>query len=136
GSGSSDLEALAEGLSDEIMTGLSRFSYLRVVARSSTIRYAGQDADVRSVGKELSARYVMAGNLRHAGTKLRLTVQLVDATTGVQLWAENYERIFNPETTFELQDDLVPRIVSTVADVYGVLPHSMSQVVRSKSAGQ
>src|SRR6266851_5411853 len=131
-----DLTALAEGLTEEIVTGLSRFSYLRVIARTSTSRYANESVDVRSAGKQLGARYVMEGSLRQAGTKLRLAVQLVDALSGAHLWAENFERTFSPETVFELQDDLVPRIVSTVADAYGVLPHTMSQEVRSKTAGQ
>ena len=131
-----ELNALAEGLSEDIVTGLSRFSYLHVIARGSTLRYANQTTDLRTVGKELGARYVMEGSLRQAGTKLRLAVQLVDATTGAHLWAENYEREFSPENIFELQDDLVPRIVSTVADWYGALPHSMSEIVRLKPPDQ
>src|SRR5438874_4411398 len=125
----SELAALAEGLTEDIVTGLSRFSYLRVIARTAT-------AGVSSAGKELGARYMMEGSLRQAGTKLRLAVQLVDATTGAHLWAENYERSFSPEAVFELQDDLVPRIVSTVADQYGALVHSMSESLRGRSAGE
>ena len=78
----------------------------------------------------------MEGSLRQAGTRLRLAVQPVDAVSGAHLWAENYERKFSPESVFELQDDLVPRIVSTVADSYGVLPYSTSDLVRSKSLDQ
>jgi TolB-like protein/Tfp pilus assembly protein PilF len=128
-----ELAALSEGLTEEIVTGLSRFSYLKVIARSSTLRYANESVDVRPAGKELGARYVMEGSLRQAGTKLRLAVQLVDAVSGAHLWAENYERTFNPEAVFDLQDDLVPRIVSTVADMNGVLPRSMSETVRSRA---
>jgi serine/threonine protein kinase/tetratricopeptide (TPR) repeat protein len=131
-----ELVALADGLSEEIITGLSRFSYLRVIARGSTLSYANQTLDLRTVGRELGARYVMEGSLRVAGTKLRLAVRLADALTGVQLWAENYERPFAPDAIFDLQDDLVPRIVSTVADGYGVLPHSMSEILRSKPDDQ
>jgi serine/threonine protein kinase len=131
-----DLMSLAEGLSEEIITGLSRFSYLRVIARSSTARYAGQSVDVRSAGKELNARYVMEGSLRQAGSRLRLAVQLVDTVSGAHLWAENYERPFGPEAVFELQDDLVPRIVSTVADMNGVLPRTMSEGLRTRSPEQ
>ncbi len=134
--GNSDLTALAEGLTEEVVTGLSRFSYLKVIARSSASRYADESVDVRSAGKELGARYVMEGSLRHAGNKLRLAVQLVDTISGAHIWAENYERPFSPETVFELQDDLVPRIVSTVADQYGALVHSMSESLRGKSTGE
>jgi serine/threonine protein kinase/tetratricopeptide (TPR) repeat protein len=134
--GNADLTALAEGLTEDIVTGLSRFSYLRVIARGSTLRYANQAADLRTVGKQLGARYVMEGTLRQAGTKLRLAVQLVDANTGAHLWAENYDRTSSPETVFALQDELVPRIVATVADWYGVLVHSMSEALRSMSSEQ
>jgi non-specific serine/threonine protein kinase len=130
------LESLADGISEEIIVGLSRFSYLRVIARGSTAKYSSDSGDVRAIGKELGARYVMEGTLRQAGAKVRVSVQLVDATSGAHLWAETYDRIFNPETVFELQDDLVPRIVSTVADWYGVLPHSMSEAVRAKGSEQ
>jgi hypothetical protein len=75
----------------------------------------------------------MEGNRRQTGTKLRLAVQLVDTTTGAHLWAENYERTFSPESIFELQDDLVPRIVSTIADSHGVLPRSMCEAVKSRT---
>jgi adenylate cyclase len=132
----SDLMALADGVTEEVVTGLSRFSYLKVIARGSTSRYANEAVDVRSDGKELGARYVMEGSLRQAGTKLRLAVQLVDAVSGAHLWAENYERAFSSDAVFELQDELVPRIVSTVADQYGALVHSMSESLRGRSAGQ
>jgi serine/threonine protein kinase/tetratricopeptide (TPR) repeat protein len=126
------VEALAEGLTEGIITGLSRFSYLRVISRSSTARYSAEGIDVRSVGQELGARYVTEGSVRQAGSTLRVAVQLVDASSGAHLWAETYERAFDPQAVFELQDDLVPRIVSTVADWYGILPRSMSEAVRSK----
>jgi TolB-like protein/Tfp pilus assembly protein PilF len=129
----SDLTALAEGLTEDIVTGLSRFSYLRVLARSSTAKYSSESGDVRAIGKELGARYIMEGSLRQAGTRLRLAVRLVDAASGAHLWAETYDRAFVAEEIFELQDDLVPRIVSTVADTHGVLPYSMSQTVRNKN---
>ena len=111
-----DVTALAEGLRDEIVTGLSRFSYLRVSA----------------LGREEGARYVMEGSLRQAGGRLRIAVQLVDTSTGAHLWAESYERAFSPEAVFELQDDLVPCIVSTVADSHGVLPRSMGMALRGR----
>jgi len=130
------LEALAEGITEGLITGLSRFSYLRVMARSSASRSASEVADVRAAGKELGARYVMEGSLRLVGSRLRIAVQLVDASSGAHLWAETYDRSFSPEAIFELQDDLVPRIVSTVADTHGVLPHAMSEAVRNRDPEQ
>ena len=92
--------------------------------------------DVRSAGKELGARYVMEGSLRQAGSRLRIAVQLVDAVSGAHLWAETYDRAFQAEGIFELQDEVVPRIVSTVADTQGVLPHSMGESLRTKDPSQ
>jgi serine/threonine protein kinase len=131
-----DLTALTEGLTEEIITGLSRFSYLRVIARGSTRRYSSESGDVRAMGKELGARYVMEGSLRQAGSKVRIAAQLVDATTGAGLWAETYDRPFDAEAAFELVDDVVPRIVSTVADTQGILPHSMTEALRSRDPEQ
>jgi serine/threonine protein kinase/tetratricopeptide (TPR) repeat protein len=126
------VEALAEGITEEIITGLSRFSYLRVIARSSTGKYSNESSDVRAVGTELGARYVMEGSLRQAGSRLRVGVQLIDAASGAHLWAETYERTFSPDALFELQDDIVPRVVSTVADIQGVLPRNMTEGLRNR----
>jgi TolB-like protein len=134
-----DLTALAEGLTEEMVTGLSRFPYLRVVARSSTMQYANKASStgvVEAVGKALGARYVIEGNLRLAGTKLRVAVQLVDTASGAHLWAETYERAFSPEAVFEIQDNLVPRIVSTIADAHGILPHTLGEAIRAKRVGE
>jgi TolB-like protein/Tfp pilus assembly protein PilF len=132
-SNSADLKSLADGLSEGIVTGLSRFSYLRVIARGSTLRYANQSTDLREVGKELGARYVIEGTLRQAGSKLRIAVQLVDTASGAHLWAETYDRAFAADEIFAIQDEIVPRVVSTVADQYGVLTRSMSETLRAKN---
>lgn len=128
-----DLTAVAEGLTEDIVTGLCRFSYLKVISRGSTSRYTHQTVvDLRVVARELGARYVMEGSLRQAGTKVRIAAQLIDAGSGASLWAESYDRLFRPEAVFELADDVVPRIVSTVADTQGILPHSMTEALRNR----
>ena len=91
---------------------------------------------MRSVGKELGARYVMEGSLRQAGTRLRIAVQLVDASSGAHLWAETYDRPFRPEADLRAAGRPGPRIVSTVADTHGVLPHSMSEALREPGPDQ
>ena len=128
--------ALADGLSEGIVTGMSRFSYLRVVARGATLRYASMAVDTRSVSRELGARYLMQGSVRQAGNKVRIAVQLVDANSGANLWAETYDRPFDPAAVFDLQDELVPRIVATVADMHGILPRSMSAALRTRDPAQ
>jgi TolB-like protein len=126
-----DLADRATALIEEIVTGLSRFSYLRVISLSSTLQYSGKSVDVRAAGKELGARYVLEGSLRHAGSRVRVAAQLVDCKSGAHLWAETYERPFSPQAAFDLFDDVVPRIVSTIADTHGVLPRSMSEALRT-----
>jgi TolB-like protein len=127
-----NLAALGEGLTEEIVTGLSKFSYLRVVARSSAAKYAQEESDARAIGREVGAQYVIEGSLRLAGSRLRIAVHLVDTSTGTDLWAETYDRAFLADDIFALQDDLVPRIVSTVADTYGVLPRTMGEKLRGR----
>jgi TolB-like protein len=127
-----DTGILSEGLSEEIVTGLARFSYLRVITHSSTQRIAGQAMSVADAGQALGARYVMDGSIRQAGSMLRIAAQLVDTRSGAHLWAETYDRTFQPEDVFALVDDVVPRIVSSVADMHGVLPHAMSEILRNR----
>jgi len=129
---SAELAVLADGLTEEIITGLSRFSYLRVIAHSSIAAHDRADVDGRAVGREIGARYVMEGSLRQAGAHVRVTVQVVDAATGAHLWAETYDRPFDPASVFTLQDDLVARVVATCADRFGVIPRSISDAVREK----
>ena len=132
GGSNQDLKALAEGLSEEVVTGLSRFSYLRVIARGSTAKYSSESGDVRAIGRELGARYVMEGSLRHGGAKTRIAVQLVDAVSGASLWAETYDRTFSAEAALDLLDDVVPRIVATVGDTQGILAHNMTEALRNR----
>src|SRR6202795_4377437 len=127
-----DLADRAMALIEEIVTGLSRFSYLRVISLSSTSQYAGKSVDVRAVGKELGARYVIEGSLRHAGARVRVAAQLIDCNSGAHLWAETYYRPFCNQAAFDLFDDVVPQIVSTIADTHGVLPRSMSEALRTR----
>jgi TolB-like protein len=123
------LEALAAGMTEEIVTGLSRFSYLRVIAPSSTARQASEPGNIQESG----ARYALEGTIRQAGSTIRLAVQLVDTTNGAHLWAETFDRPFRAEEIFALQDALVPRIVSTIADQHGVLPRSICAAIRKKA---
>jgi TolB-like protein len=131
-----DLESMAEGFADDISTGLSRFSYLRVVAHAATLGITGDAADMQAVSDKLKARFLMMGSLRKAGSTIRVSAQLVDSRSGESLWAEHYDREFNRQSVFELQDELAPRIVSTVADMNGVLPRSLNEAVRDRHPAQ
>ncbi|MGB8465986.1 MAG: hypothetical protein WCE49_13630 [Terrimicrobiaceae bacterium] len=131
-SGDPEIAALAEGLTEEIVTGLSRFPYLRVIARSTTARYLAEPVDVRRVGNELGARYIMEGSLRQAGNKLRIAAQLVDTDSGAHLWAETFDRGWRAEGIFELQDEITDHIVAPAADVYGVLARAIAATTGAK----
>lgn len=127
---------MAQGLAEDIIIGLSRFSYLRVMARNATLGITSDTSDVREAGNKLRARFLMIGSLRQSGSAIRVSAQLVDAESGVSLWAENYDRPFSAESMFKLMDELVPRIVSTIADMNGVLPRSLNEAVRGRGTKQ
>jgi adenylate cyclase len=131
-SGDAEIESFADGLGEEITTGLSRFRYLSVVASASAARLKGETGDDRGLGAKLGARYVLEGSIRKGGSGIRVTAQLVDTHTRAQLWAETYNRDLQASSVFAAQDDIAARIVATVADSYGVLVHSMRTAIRQK----
>ncbi|MEO8249513.1 MAG: winged helix-turn-helix domain-containing protein [Burkholderiales bacterium] len=102
-----------DGITDELITALSRFHSLFVVARGSVFSYRGRAVDVRTVGRELGVRYVLDGSVHLAGLRVRVAVQLIDAVLGHQIWAERYERDLND--IFTLQDEVANAIVSALA---------------------
>ncbi len=130
--GDADLEALADGLTEEVTTGLSRFPYLQVIAHNSAMAHKGRSTDIRTVGRDLGARYVMEGSIRKRGPAIRVNAQLVDALSGTQLWAEAYDREIRDASLFQIQDDITDHIVATVADCQGVLVRSMAVSIRER----
>ena len=110
-SGDPEQEYFADGMAEEIITALSRIRWLFVIARNSSFMYKGQAVDVKQVGRELGVRYVLEGSVRKAGGRVRITAQLIDATTDAHLWAERFDGSL--EDVFELQD----KVASSVAGV-------------------
>jgi TolB-like protein len=108
-----DQEYFADGLAEDIITHLSRFHRLRVTARNSSFTYKGQAVDIKKVGKELGVRYVLEGSVRKSGDRIRVTAQLIDAETGVHVWAERYDR--DLEDLFGVQDEITESITGSVA---------------------
>src|SRR5205814_7458142 len=104
-SGDAEMESFADGLGEEITTGLSRFRYLSVVASASAARLKGETGDERTLGAKLGARYVLEGSIRKGGPGVRVSAQLVDTETRAQLWAETYNRNLETSTIFAAQDD-------------------------------
>jgi len=129
---SGGIESFADGLGEDITTGLSRFPYLSVVARAAAARLKGRAGDERTLGAELGARYVVEGSIRKQDSAIRVSARLIDTETGGQLWAETYDRDLEVSSIFVVQDDVAARIVATVADSYGVLVNSMASVAAAK----
>lgn len=103
----------ADGLVEDIITALSRFRSLFVIARNSSFTYKGKAVDIKQVGRELGVRYVLEGSVRKVGTRLRITGQLIDAATGSHLWADRFEGAL--EDIFELQDKVTLQVVGAIA---------------------
>ena len=111
-SGDPEQEYFADGMVEDIITGLSRIKWLFVIARNSSFIYKGKAVDVRQVGRELGVRYVLKGGVRKAGNRLRVTAQLVEAETGAHLWANKYDGAL--EDVFDLQDQITDSVVGIV----------------------
>ena len=102
-------EYFSDGISEDIITALSKINNLLVIARNSTFTYKGKAVDVRQISREQGVRYVLEGSVRKAGNRIRVTAQLIDATTGHHIWAERYDREL--DDIFAVQDEIVREIV-------------------------
>jgi adenylate cyclase len=111
-SGDPEQEYFADGMVEEIITALSRFKWLFVIARNSSFTFKGKAVDVKEVGRRLGVRYVLEGSVRKASEKVRIAGQLIDAVTGAHLWADRFERDLTD--VFALQDDITVAVVSAI----------------------
>jgi TolB-like protein/Flp pilus assembly protein TadD len=112
-SGDSEQAYFADGMVEEIITALSRMRWLFVIARNSSFTYKGRAVEVKQVGRELGVRYVLEGSVRKASGRVRITAQLVDASTGTHLWADRFDG--GLEDVFDLQDQVTTSVVGAIA---------------------
>ena len=112
-SGDVEQEYFADGMVEDIITGLSRSKSLFVIARNSSFTYKGKAVDIKRVGRELGVRYVLEGSVRKAGNRVRITGQLVDAATGNHIWADRYDSTL--EDIFDLQDRVTTSVIGAIA---------------------
>ena len=105
-------EYFADGVTEDIITALSKVSRLLIVARTSTIVYKGSAVDVKKVSRDQGVRYVLEGSVRSSGGRVRVTAQLIDATTGLHMWADRYDRVL--EDIFAVQDEITREIVTAM----------------------
>jgi adenylate cyclase len=112
-SGDPEQEYFSDGMVEDIITALSRFKSLFVIARNSSFTYKGKTVDIKQVGRELGVRYLLEGSVRKSGNKVRITGQLIDATTGAHLWADRFDGSL--DDIFELQDKITSSVVAAIA---------------------
>jgi TolB-like protein len=124
-SGDPEQEFFADGISEDITTALSKVRWFFVIARNSSFTYKGRAVDVKQVGRELGVRYVLEGSVRKAGNRIRITSQLIDATTGNHVWAERYDREL--ADIFALQDEITERVAATIEPELYAAEHVRSQ---------
>jgi adenylate cyclase len=106
-------EYFSDGLTEDIITALTQWRYLSVIARNSCFAYTDRAVDIKQAGRELGARYLLEGSVRKVGARIRITAQLIDGATGHHLWAEKYDREI--DDIFDVQDEIVQRIAAVVA---------------------
>jgi TolB-like protein len=111
-SGDAEHEYFADGIAEDIITGLSRLRWLFVIARNSSFTYKDRHVDVRQVGRELGVRYILEGSVRKSGNRVRVTGQLVEAETGNHLWAERYDRA--SDDVFVIQDEITESVIGCI----------------------
>src|SRR5438552_4651682 len=111
-SGDPEQEYFVDGMVDDIITALSRFNQLFVIARNSTFTYKGRAVDVKQVGRELGVRYVLEGGVRKAGNRIRVTAQLIEAETGNHVWANRYDR--DLADIFAVQDEITHALTTAL----------------------
>jgi TolB-like protein len=133
-SGDPTQDYFSDGLTEDILTELSRARDLRVLARNTSFQYKGQTVDVSKLGRDLDVRYVLEGSVRRADDRLRVTAQLIDAETGTHIWADRYDR--EMADVFLVQDDIVNQIVAKIAGSYGVIENTEAKSAARKSPEQ
>ncbi len=111
-SGDPEHEFIADGIAEDIITGLSRLKWLFVIARNSSFTYKGRNVDLRQVGRELGVRYVLEGSVRRGGNRIRITGQLIEAETASHLWAERYDRAV--DDVFAIQDEITDSVIGCI----------------------
>ena len=111
-SGDPEQEYFADGIAEDILTGLSNLRWFFVIARNSSFVYKGKSVDVKRVARELGVRYVLEGSVRKGGTRVRMTAQLIDASTGNHIWADRYDG--NLTDIFALQDEITTKVVAAI----------------------
>jgi TolB-like protein len=128
--GDAKQERLADGITEDLITDLSRYHGLFVIARNSVMTYKGKAVSVQQVGRELGVRFVLEGSIQTNGDRVRVTAQLIDATTDAHVWSDRYDRALND--IFEVQNEVTQKIAGTLSGVTGMLAATDAASIRRK----
>ena len=133
-SGDPKQDYFSDGLTEDILTELSRARDLHVLARNTTFQYKGKSVDVGQLGRELNVRYVLEGSIQRRSDRLRVTAQLIDAKTGTHIWADRYDR--EMADLFLVQDEIVNQIVAKIAGSYGAIERNEAKSAARKNPNE
>jgi len=132
-SGDPEQEYFSDGITEDIITALSRIRQFFIIARNTTFTYKGQAVDVQTIAKDLGVRFVLEGSVRKAGERIRITAQLIDGVTGNHLWAEKYDR--NLEDIFAVQDEITQTVVGAIEPEMAKAERDRAIIQRPDSLG-
>jgi adenylate cyclase len=128
-----DQEYLTEGLTEELTIELARYQDFRVIASQSTMRFKDQTVDIRQVGRDLDVQFLLAGSVRRDSKTVKVTIRLLDTSTGVQIWGESYKRDQTAADLIAVQEEIAGRVVGVIADQYGIINRGLSKESHKKA---
>ena len=131
--GDEEQDYFADGLTEELTTELARYQDLRVIASQSTMHFKGQQTDPQEVGRALGARFLLAGSVRKSLKTVKVAIQLLDTTTGVQIWGDSYKSDLTAADLIAMQEDIAHRVTGAIADQYGMISRRLSAESRKKA---
>jgi adenylate cyclase len=129
--GDPEQEYFADGLTEDILTRLAAFRDLKVIGRNSSFQYKGEAVDLRVVGRELGADFILEGSVRRDASSIRVAAQLLDTSEGVHVWAETYDRDLSASSIFAIQDEITEQVASALGGTWGAIATSEIQDIRS-----
>jgi adenylate cyclase len=131
--GVKEQDYFVDGLTEELTTELARFQDFQVIASQSTMRFKGQETDPKEVGRDLGVRFLLAGSVQKTSKTVKVTIRLLDSSTGEQIWAENYKRDLTAANLIALQEEIAHGVVGIIADHYGLISRRLSAESRKKA---
>jgi adenylate cyclase len=131
--GDEEQDYFTDGLTEELTTELARYQDLRVIASQSTMHFKGREADPQEVGRTLAARFLLAGSVRKSSKTVKVSIQLLDTATGVQVWGDSYKSDLTAADLIAMQEDIAHRVTGAIADQYGLISRRLSAESRKKA---